>query len=207
VAAGQSGAGIEATLRRHPHLLDALNGALSKYHRGTAQHAVRVRELARLLGAQLKLRDVDRKPLYWAAWIHDLGKLGVPAALLSKNGRLTTAEWVEMRRHPAVGGEILVSLSQDFEPIAAGVRSHHERWDGSGYPDGLTGDSIPRIGRVVAVADVFDATTHRRAYRDWVYVRDEAVAAIEAQAGTHFDPSVVAALRRLYSRGKVPASN
>jgi HD-GYP domain-containing protein (c-di-GMP phosphodiesterase class II) len=152
----------------------------------------------------LSVRGVDSEALSWAAWLHDLGKLGVSEALLSKTGPLTESEWVEMKRHPATGAEMLVSLSPYLEPIAAGIRSHHERWDGGGYPDGLAGVEIPIVGRIVAVADAFDAMTHRRPYRERVYSPDDAVAEIAARAGSAFDPEVVTAFVHLYRRGRIP---
>jgi putative nucleotidyltransferase with HDIG domain len=197
---------MRTTFRTHRHLLDVLEGALGAYHSGTAQHAARVREIAVELGAELSVCDVDREALSWAAWLHDLGKLGVSEALLSRKGPLTAREWVEMKRHPTTGAEMLVSLSPLLEPIAAGVRSHHERWDGSGYPDGLAGEEIPIVGRIVAVADVFDAMTHRRPYREQAYSEDDAIAEIEAGAGSAFDPEVVAAFVHLYQRGSIPGT-
>jgi putative nucleotidyltransferase with HDIG domain len=198
---------MHSTLRTHPHLLDALERALGVYDHKTAEHADRVREVAGALGAQLSVRGVDREALSWAAWLHDLGKMGVPAAVLRKQGPLTEAEWVEVKRHPATGAEMLLSVSPLLEPIAAGVRAHHERWDGSGYPDGLAGEEIPAVGRIVAVADVFDSITHPRSYRERVYTRDEAIAELQAGAGTDFDPRVITALTHLYQRGRLPESN
>jgi len=186
---------------------DALEGALGIYHRGTAQHADRVRQIANVLAAELSVREVELEAVSWAAWLHDLGKMAVPAAVLSKKGPLTEAEWAEIERHPAVGAELLLSLSPRLEPIAAGVRAHHERWDGSGYPDGFAGEEIPIVGRIVAVADTFDAMTHHRSYRERVFTRDEAIAEIEAKAGTDFDPKVAAAFSDLYRRGRIPESN
>ena len=197
---------MRTTLRTHPYLLDALEGALGTYHPGTAQHAARVREIAVVLGSELTVQGVDREALSWAAWLHDLGKLGVSEALLSKSGPLTESEWVEMKRHPTAGGEMLVSLSPLLEPIAVGVRSHHERWDGGGYPDGLAGEEIPIVGRIVAVADAFDAMTHRRPYRERVYSEDDATAEIDAGAGSAFDPDVAAAFVHLYRQGRIPGT-
>ncbi len=159
-----------------------------------------------MLGWELTVQGVDREALSWAAWLHDLGKLGVSEALLSKNGPLTESEWVEMKRHPTTGGEMLVSLSPLLEPVAVGVRSHHERWDGGGYPDGLAGEEIPIVGRIVAVADVFDAMTHRRPYRERVYSEDDATAEIDAGAGSAFDPDVAAAFVHLYRQGRIPGT-
>jgi len=195
---------MQFTLRAHPRLGDALEGALGIYHPGTAQHADRVRQIANVLAAELSVRGVEREAVSWAAWLHDLGKMAVPTAVLSKKGPLTKAEWAEIERHPTVGAEMLLSLSPHLEPIAAGVRAHHERWDGSGYPDGLAGEEIPFVGRIVAVADTFDAMTHYRSYRERVFTRDEAIAEIVAKAGIDFDPKVVAAFSRLYRRGRIP---
>ena len=198
---------MHSTLRAHPQLGDALEGALGIYHRGTAQHADRVRQIANVLAGELSLRDVELEAVSWAAWLHDLGKMAVPAAVLSKKAPLTEADWAEIKRHPAVGAELLLSLSPRLAPIAAGVRAHHERWDGSGYPDGFAGEEIPFVGRIIAVADAFDAMTHHRSYRERVFTRDEAIGELEATAGTDFDPIVVAAFSHLYRTGRIPESN
>jgi len=199
--------GMHSTLQAHPQLGDALEGALSIYHAGTAQHADRVRQIAIVVAADLRVRGVEGEAVSWAAWLHDLGKIAVPAAVLSKKEPLTKADWTEIRRHPVVGAEMIVALSPRLAPIAAGVRAHHERWDGSGYPDGLAGEKIPLVARIVAVADTFDAMTHRRSYRTRVFTRDEATAEIEAKAGVDFDPRVVAAFGRLYREGRIPGSH
>jgi putative nucleotidyltransferase with HDIG domain len=198
---------MHSTLQAHPQLGDALEGALSIYDLGTAQHAGRVRQIAIALAADLDVRGVEREAVSWAAWLHDVGKMAVPAAVLAKKEPLTRADWTEIKRHPAVGAEMLVTLSPRLAPIAAGVRAHHERWDGSGYPDRLAGEEIPFVARIVAVADTFDAMTQRRSYRRRVFTRDEATAEIEAKAGVDFDPKVVAAFGRLYRHGRIPASN
>jgi putative nucleotidyltransferase with HDIG domain len=198
---------MHSTLQAHPRLGDALEGALSIYHLGTAQHADRVRQIAIVLAADLRVRGAEREVASWAAWLHDVGKIAVPAAVLSKKEPLTKADWTEIKRHPAVGAEMLVTLSPGLAPIAAGVRAHHERWDGSGYPDGLVGEKIPLVARIVAVADTFDAMAHRRSYRKRVFTRDEATTEIEAKAGVDFDPKVVAAFGRLYREVRIPGSN
>src|SRR5271169_5382001 len=147
---------MHSTLQAHPRLGDALEGALSIYDVGTARHADRVRQIAIVLAADLRVRGVEAEVVSWAAWLHDVGKIAVPAAVLSKKEPLTKADWTEIKRHPAVGAEMLVTLSPGLAPIAAGVGAHHERWDGSGYPDGLAGEKIPFAARIVAVADAFD---------------------------------------------------
>jgi HD-GYP domain-containing protein (c-di-GMP phosphodiesterase class II) len=125
---------MHSTLREPPRLLDALEGALGVYHEGTAKHAERVRDIAVAMGAELGVTGIEAEALPWAASLHDLGKMGIPAAILSKPGPLTAAEWVEVRRHPVTGADMILALSPLFAPIAAGIRAHHERWDGSGYP-------------------------------------------------------------------------
>ncbi len=128
-----------------------------------------------------------------AAPLHDVGKLGIPDRILLKPGRLTVAEFEEMKSHAELGERLLSSGSSRVLQMAAVIAAtHHERWDGAGYPTGLAGEEIPLIGRIVAVADVFDALTHARPYKA-AWPRERAIATIEAGAGTQFDPRVVAA--------------
>lgn len=198
---------MHSMIEEHAQMLDALQGALANYHRGSARHAHRVRDIANLLGAQLSVKGAEREALSWAALLHDLGKLGVPVAMLSKTGPLTADEWVEMKRHPIIGANMISSLSPRFEQIAAGVRSHHERWDGTGYPYGRAGEEIPLAGRIIAVADVFDTITHRRPYREHALTTEEAVAELQAGRGTQFDPRVIDAFTDIYRQGRVPTSH
>jgi putative two-component system response regulator len=137
--------------------------------------------------------------------LHDLGKVGIPDAVLLKNGPLSRAEFAVIRMHTVIGAEILsgsrVPLLQIAEQIA---RSHHERWDGGGYPAGLAGTDIPLAGRIPAVADAFDVMTHRRRYGD-VVDEDAAIAEIARERGAQFDPVVVDALIRLKVHGELAA--
>ncbi len=168
------------------------------YHRGTAEHSQRVGAIARAIGVELKLSDAELEVVHWAGLLHDLGKLAVPEKILSKRGRLTPEEWAEVHRHPAVGSDLLRTISPGLEPVAAAVRAHHERWDGRGYPDGLAGTRIPLAGRIVAVADVYDALTHPRAYRPDAYTPAAAIEHLTTGAGTHFDPDVGKAFCRTH---------
>jgi HD-GYP domain-containing protein (c-di-GMP phosphodiesterase class II) len=177
-------------MRLQPRLLPAIQGAVAHYHRGTADHSARVTRLAHLTGERFGLDDDALEALSWAGILHDVGKLAVSEEILAKAGPLTDEEWVEVRRHPAVGSDLLLLMSARLAPIAAAVRAHHERWDGAGYPDGLAGEDIPLGGRILTVADVFDSITHRRPYRIEAFTEAEAVAFLEA-AGHHFDPAVV----------------
>ncbi|HVC33265.1 MAG TPA: HD-GYP domain-containing protein [Chloroflexota bacterium] len=135
------------------------------------------------------------------AILHDIGKIGIQDAVLRKPGPLSPDEWVHMKTHPVVGAQILHGISF-LEPVIPYVRNHHERFDGKGYPDGQSGDNIPIGGRLVAVADAFDAMTSNRPYRNALSV-DVALAEIESSAGTGFDPAVVEAFMRAYRAGEI----
>jgi putative nucleotidyltransferase with HDIG domain len=151
-------------------------------------HAGAVAELAVGIALELGWDDERRTLLRLAATLHDVGKVAISDAILHKPGRLTWRERAEMRRHPVIGEEIVRGI--DFLGDARTVvRSHHERWDGGGYPDGLHGKRIPLAARVFAVADAFDALTSDRPYRAAASF-EEARTVIRAGAGTQFDPDV-----------------
>jgi HD-GYP domain-containing protein (c-di-GMP phosphodiesterase class II) len=133
--------------------------------------------------------------------MHDIGKIGIPAAIIDKAERLTVDEFDVIKRHPEIGEQILNAVPA-FRDILCIVRSHHERLDGRGYPDGLAGDAIPFLARIVAVADVYDAMASDRPYRRGLSPR-EVVSAITKDRLTHFDPVVVAALHRLERAGEL----
>jgi putative nucleotidyltransferase with HDIG domain len=183
---------VHDTLLQNPNLLSALDGAMVLYDRGTSRHCIRVSQAATRVGTALHLGELELEALAWAGLLHDLGKLAVPEHILRKPGPLNDSEWAEIKRHPIVGADLLLSLSPRMEPIAAAIRSHHERWDGSGYPDGLAGDAIPLLGRIITLPDVFDAMTSVRHYRERVWTDEEAIDELERGAGVQFDPSIVA---------------
>ena len=158
----------------------------------TGRHSEIVGEMARSVGESLGMGEADLWLLELAAKLHDVGKIGVPDAILNKTGPLDAAEWALMRRHAELGAGMIERVP-GLERVAPLVRSHHERWDGAGYPDGLAAEQIPLASRVVAACDAFQAMTADRPYRDALSV-DEAVAELTAGAGTQFDPSVVAAV-------------
>lgn len=159
----------------------------------TGEHTKRVGELSASIARELNLSKSEIDLIHRTAPLHDLGKIGIPDAILLKPGRLTDEEFDVMKTHTTIGARILGSgnspLLRKAETIAI---SHHERWDGSGYPTGLSGEQIPQAGRIVAVADVFDALTHDRPYKK-AWTVEEAVAEITDQRGRQFDPAVVEA--------------
>jgi len=169
----------------------------------TGQHTQRVGHLAALLARQLGLATAEVDLIRRAAPLHDVGKIGIPDAILLKRGRLTSTERRVMQTHTTIGAAMLAGgrspLVRTAELIA---RSHHERWDGRGYPSGGRGEEIAIEARVVAVADFLDALTHDRPYRKaWSVART--VSAIKAASGTHFDPAVVDALLSIQRAGGV----
>jgi ribonuclease P protein subunit RPR2 len=187
----------QRTQRAIGQSLLGLANALEAKDAYTRGHSERVGAWSRALGEALGLGPADAEAIAQAGLLHDIGKIGVPEAVLTKTGSLTETEWQAMRRHPVVGAQIVAP----FDFLAAGaliIRHHHERWDGSGYPDGLTGEAIPLGARIVAVADVYDALTSDRPYRA-ALPTPEARARLVAEAGVTLDAVVVAAFLRLSS--------
>ncbi|MDX6678135.1 MAG: cyclic di-GMP phosphodiesterase, partial [Solirubrobacteraceae bacterium] len=178
-------------------LLDRLALAAEYRDDETGEHTQRVGRTAGRLAEELGLPRATVELIRRAAPLHDIGKLAIADAILLKPGRLTSAEREQMKRHATIGAQILSGsrspLLQTAEQIAL---SHHEHWDGSGYPSGLSGEAIPLAGRIVAVADVYDAISHERPYKK-AWPIDEAVAEIARHAGGQFDPRVAAAFASL----------
>ncbi|HBM84255.1 MAG TPA: two-component system response regulator, partial [Halieaceae bacterium] len=158
----------------------------------TGLHVIRMSHYARLIGLAAGMDETEAELLLNAAPMHDIGKIGIPDSILQKPGKLTPAEWEIMKTHAAIGAEILGDTEGSGLLTMASVVavSHHEKWDGSGYPHGLAGEDIPRVGRIVAFADVFDALTSTRPYKEaWPVQR--AVDWIVSQSGQHFEPHLV----------------
>jgi putative two-component system response regulator len=183
--------------RARLEVLDRLALAAEYRDDNTQEHARRIGRSSSLIAAELGLGGDQVELIARAAPLHDLGKVGISDAILLKPEHLSVEEFERVKRHTTIGAEILAggssALMQMAEVIAV---SHHERWDGSGYPAGLAGERIPLPGRIVAVADVFDALTHERPYKS-AWRIDAALAEIERGAGAHFDPAVVGAFMRL----------
>jgi putative nucleotidyltransferase with HDIG domain len=175
--------------------LQALVTALDVRDNETAGHSLRVARYSLAIGERLRLKPEQMEQLRQGALLHDIGKIGVPDAVLRKPGRLDAAEWDEMKRHPTIGKAFLEDI-HFLRPAVSVVYCHHERFDGTGYPQGLQGDAIPLPARIFAVADALDAITSKRYYKEAVSFR-EAVAEIEACSGSHFDPTVVKAFLTL----------
>jgi putative two-component system response regulator len=161
------------------------------------QHAQRIGQTSSLLASELRLAAREVYRILHGAPLHDIGKIAIPDAILLKPGRLTPQEFEALKTHPVVGGRILGGSQSRLLRVAAEIAAtHHEHWDGRGYPDGLAGEGIPLTGRIVAVADVFDALTHERPYKH-AWSTDQAAAEIIEQSGRQFDPAVVAAFKTL----------
>jgi diguanylate cyclase (GGDEF)-like protein/PAS domain S-box-containing protein len=151
-------------------------------------HSSRVGQICEKIGMRMKLDQDEINQIRTAGLIHDIGKMGIDEKILNKPGTLSDDEWKEIQRHPEIGYRIL-SSANEFSEMANCILEHHERWDGRGYPKGLKGEEISLQGRIVAVADSFDAMTSDRTYRKGL-AQDDAIAEIKRCAGTHFDPLV-----------------
>lgn len=184
-------------------LLPALHGAVAIYDERTARHSTRVAAWAAALARQLGLSPDEVEAASWAGLLHDIGKLGVTIEILRKPGSLNLTEWAEMLRHPNVGADVMLAVSADLAPMADAVLTHHERWDGRGYPQGRSGGKIPLLGRVLAICDAFDTTTHRRTYQAGVYSPAEALRELRSAGGTQFDPELVPAFAEICSNRMV----
>jgi putative two-component system response regulator len=184
-------------------IIDRLARAAEFRDDNTGQHTERVGQMAALLAREIALPDADVALIRRAAPLHDVGKIGIPDAILLKLGTLTSDEFALVRTHTKIGQRILAgsrfALLQLAEEIAL---THHERWDGSGY-EGLAGDGIPLAGRIVAVADVFDALTQKRPYKP-AWPVDDAIAEMVRQRGRQFDPDLVDAFLRITERNQPP---
>jgi len=186
--------GLREVEQRERETLYRLARAIEYRDVGTGIHLLRMSHYAEVLAERLGMSDEESVILTLAAPLHDIGKIGIPDAVLRKPASLTEAEFAIMRRHPLIGHDILRDSHSRFVQMGALIAlRHHERWDGSGYPDGLRGEEIPLAARIVAVADVFDALTSERPYKR-AWAPDEAFDYLRTHRGTLFDPSCIDAL-------------
>ena len=181
--------------------VQALTAAASVHDQGTDDHAHRIILLAEATARILKQPEEEIHLLRLAALLHDIGKIGIPDAILHKPGPLTNEEWIIMRRHPEIGRQILEQTGGVFQHLASIVVAHHERWDGHGYPRGLAAEAIPITARILSVVDAYDAMISRRPYREPLSV-DEARAELQQCAGGQFDPRVVTAFLQILDERK-----
>jgi len=199
--------------RRLAHVLADLVEQVDAKEGYAHRHARRVAALAASVGERLGLEHDALVGVHLGSLLHDVGKLCVPDELLRKPGPLTTDEWGVIRRHSEAGERVLgpfIRLSRVLSPhlaadVLAVVRSHHERWDGAGYPDGLAGERIPLGARIVGVCDAFEAMTETRTYRS-ALPRPDALEELLFHAGSQFDPVCVDALVAVATRAQVAAT-
>ncbi len=178
---------------RHGFLLgtvSALVSAIDAKDTYTCGHSERVAWLSKEIAKQLELDPVTIEQIHICGLVHDIGKIGIPESILQKPSRLTDEEFERIKEHPVIGVQILKDVPQ-LKPVLSGVRSHHERWDGRGYPDGTAGEDTPLFGRILGIADAFDAMCSSRAYRDGL-CREDVLNEMTACAGSQFDPKLVA---------------
>lgn len=168
----------------------------------TGGHCERVALNACIIGKAMQLSDQSIEALYWAGLLHDLGKIAIPENVLLKPGTLTQEEMEIVRKHSQIGSEIIEVISPEFEQIAKGIATHHERWDGTGYPNGLKGEEIPIIGRILSIVDVFEALSSKRPYREPID-SDEALKYIKDNSGSYFDPNIVEVFTNLYQQEQI----
>ena len=187
---------VEAMAGLHLRTIEALALAIEAKDHTTHDHLQRVRVYAMEIAQELGLSHEDQEALRAAALLHDIGKLAVPEHIISKPGKLTPEEFEKMKIHPIVGAEILEQVQFPYNVVPI-VRSHHEKWDGTGYPDGLKGEQIPMGARILAAVDCLDALASDRQYRRALPL-DEAMMCVAGESGKAFDPAVVSVLQKRY---------
>jgi putative nucleotidyltransferase with HDIG domain len=174
-------------------MMETLGRAIAKRDSDTGAHNYRVAWISARIAEQLGVSGSAMQALIAGSFLHDVGKIGIPDAILLKPGKLDAAEWDIMRTHVSQGMEIVTGMGW-LDGAQAVVAAHHEKWDGSGYPLQLAGEAIPLSARIFAVADVFDALCSRRPYKEPLGF-DAATAILDRDTGSHFDPTVMACFR------------
>lgn len=173
----------------HSSIISSIKTTMFEKSNETEEHAERIAKLSRKLGEALGLNNEELNDLELVAMLHDIGKISVDGSILKKIGKLTEDEWYEIRKHPEVGYRI-TNASQELMHISEYILCHHERWDGKGYPQGLSGTNIPLLSRILAIVDSYDAMTQDRGYRK-AMSKDDAILELLKNAGTQFDPDIV----------------
>ncbi|MBP1586151.1 MAG: HD domain-containing protein [Lachnospiraceae bacterium] len=175
------------------HTIDAKD----KYTRG---HSVRVAKYSRMIAEKMGLSEQDQENVYYSGLLHDIGKIGVPDEIINGEGDLSNAEYSVVMMHPSVGADILSEI-KSLPDMSIGARYHHERYDGTGYPEGIAGEKIPLLARIIAVADSYDAMTSNRSYRSYL-PQKEAREEIERNKGTQFDPVIADIMLQIIDEDK-----
>jgi putative nucleotidyltransferase with HDIG domain len=170
--------------------IGALAGAVDKRDPYTSKHSHRVKQIAVDIGREMRVTEPELEALEWGGLLHDVGKIGVPDSVLLKQERLTREERMIMNAHPVLGAEIIAPVTK-LAPELPIIRHHHEWYNGSGYPDRLLGDEIPKLARILHVADAFEAMTAQRPYRMTPLTAEQALGELRKFAGIQFDPAVV----------------
>jgi putative two-component system response regulator len=177
--------------RTRLQIIQRLGRAAEYRDNETGMHVIRMSHYSRLLALKAGMNQRDADTLLNAAPMHDVGKIGIPDHILLKPGKLTSEEWETMKTHSQIGADIIGEDPSEIMRLAADIAlMHHEKWDGSGYPQGLRGEEIPIESRIVAIADVFDALTSQRPYKE-AWPTDKALELIRENAGSQFDPIIV----------------
>ncbi len=181
----------------HSSIIASIKTTMFEKSHETADHAERLVQLSNMIGVALSLNDQQLDELQLLATLHDIGKMSIGDNILSKNDKLNDEEWMEMKKHPAVGFRIAQATSE-LIPIANFILCHHERWDGKGYPQGLSTNAIPLLSRILSIVDAYDAMTFDRPYR-LAMSKSEAIEEIKRNSGTQFDPSIAELFIKLIS--------
>ncbi len=176
-------------------VMQTLAGTIDAKDKYTNGHSLRVAEFSAMIGSKLNMSLEEVDDIYYIGLLHDIGKIGIPDEIINKASKLTEEEYTIIKTHPVIGSEILAKMSE-LPEIKVGARWHHERYDGKGYPDGLKGEEIPLVARIIGVADAYDAMSSTRSYRGVLSqetIRNE----IQKCSGTQFDPTIAAIMLQI----------
>lgn len=181
-------------------VMKTLAGTIDAKDKYTNGHSLRVAEYSKMIAERLNMTLNEQEDIYYIGLLHDIGKIGIPDEIINKTSKLTQEEYDVIKTHPVIGSEILEEMSE-LPEIAFGARWHHERYDGKGYPDGLVGENIPLVARIIGVADAYDAMSSKRSYRGILsqeHIRDE----IKRCVGTQFDPKIAQIMLQIIEEDK-----
>lgn len=181
-------------------VMKTLAGTIDAKDKYTNGHSIRVAEYSKMIAEKLNMTLNEQEDIYYIGLLHDIGKIGIPDEIINKTSKLTEEEYDIIKTHPVIGSEILEEMSE-LPEIAFGARWHHERYDGMGYPDGLAGENIPLVARIIGVADAYDAMSSKRSYRG-ILSQEHIRAEIEKCMGTQFDPKIGQVMLQIIAEDK-----